>query len=199
VPSLDENPWQVLVDQQDRSVLDDREDVLRFQTEPLAEPLVLAGPALLTITVSARGGAGSIHATLVDVWPGGPARRLSSGAALIGRESRAVRIDLGEICCRLDVGRSLRLDLACTDFPRHPRSSGVASPLTATRLVPGELRVKLGDEARLTFHGVQRTRSPAKVSGLRRSAPDPTGQAPNAPARLASRTSGRGDLRHQTP
>lgn len=154
VPTLDENPWQVLVDQQDRSELDARDDVLRFETGPLHEPLVLVGPAAVSLTVSARGGAGSVHATLVDVWPGGPTRRLSSGAASVGREPRRVRVDLGEICCRLEAGRSLRIDLAGSDFPRHPRAAGGASALSATRLTPGELHLRLGEDASLSFHVV---------------------------------------------
>jgi putative CocE/NonD family hydrolase len=154
VPSLDENPWRVLFRQVDRSVLEHRADLVRFQTEPLAEPLVLAGPVAVAVTASARGGAGALHANLVDVWPGGSAHRLASGVATVERAPGRVRIDLGHASCRLEPGRSLRLELACSDFPRHPRTNGDASALTATFLRPGELRLRLGADATLAFHVV---------------------------------------------
>lgn len=152
VPSLDENPWQVLYRQADRSVLEHRGDLMRFQTEPLAEPLVLAGRVALAVTASARGGAGALHANLADVWPGGVAHRLASGVATVGRAPARVRVDLGDVCCRLKPGRALRLELACSDFPRHPRTDGDASALTTTSLHRGEVRLRLGADATLTFH-----------------------------------------------
>jgi predicted acyl esterase len=149
---LEENPWRVLYDQVDRSVLEARGDVMRFQTDPLTESAVLAGPAVLSVTASTRGGAGALHATLVDVWPGGVAQRLASGVAIVGRVPEPVTVDLGDICCHLEEGRSLRLELACSDFPRHPRTNGDTSALTATSLRPGELELRLGVDATLAFH-----------------------------------------------
>ncbi len=79
-----------------------------FQTEPLTEPCLLSSPAALTVTAPARGGAGALHATLVDLWPGSVANRLASGVAMVGRVPERVTVDLGDACCRLEQGRSLR-------------------------------------------------------------------------------------------
>ncbi len=151
VPSLDENPWSVLFIQSDRSLLDLREDVMLFQSEPLAEPMMLAGSALLGVTASARGGAGALHANLTCAWSSGVAHRLGGGAAMVGPTPERVRVDLGEVCCRLEAGQRLRLELACSDFPRHPRSAGPDSPFQATSLRGGELSVELGSGATLSF------------------------------------------------
>jgi hypothetical protein len=151
VPSLDDNPWRTLFRPADRAGLARRDDVRIFETPPLDRPLVLAGPARLRLAASSRGGAGALFATLVDVWPGGVARRLAGGVVTVGRSPATVTVDLGEVCCRLEAGRSLRLELAGSDFPRHPRPAGINEATTATLLRPGELRLALGMTARLSI------------------------------------------------
>ncbi|HYF11853.1 MAG TPA: CocE/NonD family hydrolase [Actinomycetota bacterium] len=162
VPTLEGNPWQVLHHAPDRSVLLERGDVVSFDTEPLEAPLVLAGPAVVSVEAAARGGAATLHAHLVDVWPNGVARRLASGAARLSRSRAPSRVDLGHACCRLEAGRVLRLELASSDFPRHPRPAGTASALTAEDLRPGEVFVALGGDAALTVTTVPG--SPAQLT-----------------------------------
>lgn len=144
VPTLQDDAWGVLMDPPDREELRARRDVEVFQTAPLERPLVLAGPATVRLEASSHGGARTLHANLVDVWPQGEARRLATGVAMVPRSPGSVAIDLGEVCCRIEPGRALRLELACSDFPRFPRSSGTEDPLRSTILRPGEIRLRLG-------------------------------------------------------
>jgi putative CocE/NonD family hydrolase len=150
VPTLEGNPWQVLLRPPDRSVLLERSDVVAFDTEPLDRPLVLGGPVVVSVEAAARGGAATLHAHLVDVWPDGVARRIASGVARLSRSPARTRVDLGQACCRLAAGRVLRLELASSDFPRHPRPAGTASALTGEDLRPGEVVIALGGGASLT-------------------------------------------------
>jgi putative CocE/NonD family hydrolase len=149
VPTLDDNPWNPLLRPADRAALPGRGDVLAFDSEPMGIRTVVAGDARVSVTASARGGASTLHATLVDVWPDGTARRLAGGVALLGRDPVPVTLDLGPIAMTFDVGRVLRLELAASDFPRHPRAAGGASMLSAETLSPGEVVVVMDDDARL--------------------------------------------------
>lgn len=151
VPTLDDNPWNTLLRPADRSPLLGRGDVLTFDSEPMRERTVVAGDVEMSLTASARGGASTLHATLVDVWPDGTARRLTGGVARLGRAPRPVKVDLGPIAMSLDAGRVLRLELAASDFPRHPRPAGDASMLTAKTLSPGELAVVMDDHSKLAL------------------------------------------------
>lgn len=156
VPDLIEDAWQPLAGLPDEREVEGREDVLTFTGEAAGEPLDLAGP----VTLAARVRAGApmhLSTKLVDVDPGGRARRILQGIALVPDptgDGALARVDLGNTGYRLRPGHRLRLEIACSDFPRSlPDMGDGRNAWTATEGVPRgqELVVGGAEGATLTL------------------------------------------------
>jgi hypothetical protein len=126
----------------DQRPLADRQDVLCFDTPPLAQPLELAGPVRARLRVSSDAPATDFTAKLV--WTPADARRpalnVCEGIARIpsvSGEALPVEVDLWHASARIPVGDRLRLEVSSSNFPRfdaHPNTPG--NPGHATRAKP---------------------------------------------------------------
>lgn len=150
VPDLVRDCWRPLLDLPDERRIEAREDVLTFTGEPARSPLDLAGPATLTATVRSRPGPMHLAAKLVDVYPSGRARRILQGIARVGDAAadRPVLVDLGHTGYRLRTGHRLRLEVACSDFPRYlPDMGDERDPWSATEGTVREQELVVGQGA----------------------------------------------------
>lgn len=146
-PDLIEDAWQSLAGLPDEREVETRGDVLTFSGEAAGEPLDLAGP----VTLEARVRAGApmhLAAKLVDVYPSGRARRILQGIALVPDptgDGALARVDLGNTGYRLRPGHRLRLEVACSDFPRYlPDMGDGRNAWTAVEGVPREQELVVG-------------------------------------------------------
>ncbi len=112
-----------------------------FTTEPLAEPLSLAGPASVDLSVAAPSGSAVLFAALYDVDADGAAVLPGGGVAPLrvrtGEVPALVRADLPVLAREVPAGHRLRLVVASTD-------AGYAMPVEPapyTVAVAGDLRV----------------------------------------------------------
>ena len=127
VPSTYVNPFSSLHEWSDERVVQSRGDVLTFSGEPVDEPLDLAGPVSAWITLGSTCSSMHVHAKLCDVFPDGSAHMLVRGELLV-REAdygRPVEVKMSHTAHRLRSGHSLRLSIACSDYPLylwHPGS-----------------------------------------------------------------------------
>jgi len=119
VPSALQDPFSALKYWPDEREIEDRDDVPTFTSEPAVAPLDLVGPVTAVLGVGSS--AASMHAVvkLLDVFPDGSSRMLVRGQAHVGRPHtrRPTSIDLGHTGYRVQVGHSLRLHVASSDFP----------------------------------------------------------------------------------
>src|SRR5207344_1896630 len=105
-----------------------RRDVAVFTSEPLAEPLTLAGRVVAHLRVGSDGPSMCVHVKLVDVAPDGGSHILLYGQELVDdpEESVPVQVYLGHTGHRVIPGHRLRLQIASSDYPLfvpHPGTS----------------------------------------------------------------------------
>ena len=138
-----------------------RGDLLRFTSPPLAQPLPLAGPGRIEVTLAADRPDADLIVHLLDVFPDGRAIPIQTGALRLryrnGFDQSAplptgqpvrVRVNLRDIAYHVAAGHRLRLTFAGSDFPRLARNPGVASdPNRAEQLSPVQITVSATPEA----------------------------------------------------
>ncbi|MFJ9898384.1 CocE/NonD family hydrolase [Streptomyces sp. NPDC091280] len=134
VPTLVPDSFAALLHHVDESPLHDRPDVLVFTTDPVTEPLDLAGPVRATLRVGTDGPSAQVFLKLLDVSPGGSAHVLVRGQRLIpGGAPAPVAFDLTHTGYRLRPGHALRLHIASSDFPMYvPHPGTEENPWLAT-------------------------------------------------------------------
>ena len=147
VPSL-AHPYYPLMQPVDQRSLTERPDVLFFATAPLQEPLDLAGPVTVGLTLRAGGGSTHTMAQLVDVHPDGSHQQVLEGAARIdGPWPAAAEVDLGHVGYRFRAGHRLGLRLAASSYPRYVVHPGTDEhPWTARHSRPQTQTVVLGGD-----------------------------------------------------
>lgn len=136
--------------------LADRPDVAVFQTGPLGDDVVIAGPVVARLFVSVDAPDADITVKLVDVHPDGAAFGITDGILRLRfREGYDTERPLvpGEIveavvepfatAYRFAKGHRIRLDVAASNFPKFDVNPQTGGPLGR----PGRLRV-----ARVTVH-----------------------------------------------
>ncbi|MFC5831348.1 CocE/NonD family hydrolase [Nonomuraea insulae] len=110
----------------DQRPLDERADVLRHQSEPLAERVEVSGHVELVARVSSTAPATDLTAKLIDVHPSGRAELLTDGivrvTGLVPGEVREVTVPLGAISNAFLPGHRIRIDVAGSNFPRFGRN-----------------------------------------------------------------------------
>jgi len=127
VPSTGEDPFAFLREAPDERSVEARPDVLTFTSVPLSEPLDLAGPINVQVTVGSSAPSTALFAKLVDVAPDGTTLMLTRGQVNVRAIDgpRPVRISLSHMGYRVLPDHRLRLHLASSDFPLylpHPGS-----------------------------------------------------------------------------
>ncbi|WP_294738617.1 CocE/NonD family hydrolase [uncultured Pseudomonas sp.] len=115
----------------DNRPLNERDDILSFQTEPLAEDLIVAGPLQVELWIDSNAPDTDFTAKLVDVYPDGYAMNITDGirraryrdswerpTLLKPGERVKVLIEPFATCNLFKRGHRLRLDIASSNFPR---------------------------------------------------------------------------------
>jgi len=132
----------------DRSQIHTRPDVLIFDSPVLDQPLLLAGPVVLTIDIDTDAPSFDLHAHLCELTADGRARPFTDGATRVvqgqGRSDAAVNVEMNDTCIRVPAGARLRLEISTSDFPRYDRNphNGVdALTATADDFTPVRLRL----------------------------------------------------------
>ena len=121
VPSTVLNPFALLLEWPDEREVERRDDVLTFTSEPVVEPLDLAGPVAVSLTVGSSGPSMHVFAKLCDVEPDGTAHMLVRGEQLVRGPAFGgpITISMSHTGYRLLPGHSLRLHIASSDFPLY--------------------------------------------------------------------------------
>ena len=118
---------------QERSEVDDCNDVLVFTTEPLQAATMLAGTVELTLSVRADQPCFDISAVLSRVTPDGHAFNLTQGHRRVESHDGAVSVGMRAMCATLPAGDRLRLSLAAANFPAFAVNPGSGA-------APGDVR-----------------------------------------------------------
>ncbi|MEM7687574.1 MAG: CocE/NonD family hydrolase [Pseudomonadota bacterium] len=140
----------------DQAPLDERNDILRFQTAPLSEDLNVSGPVEVVLYVSSDAPDTDFTAKLIDVHPNGKAYNILDGIQRMRWRERGrkpafmepgtvyeVRIHLQATSNLFKQGHRLRLDVSSSNFPRFDRNMNVrTAPALAAE----------GQSARNTVH-----------------------------------------------
>jgi putative CocE/NonD family hydrolase len=134
----------------DQSPLDGRRDILVYQSEPLAEELLVVGPVTLMLHAATDAPDTDFAVKLIEVGADGIAINLSFGivraryrggpgtdAPMVKNEPHAFAIELMPVGIRFRKGSRIRLDVASSDFPNFDRNHNTIADYWAD----GELRV----------------------------------------------------------
>lgn len=140
----------------DQSPLDDREDVLRFVTEPFSEPTEITGPISAEIYAETSAVDTDFMAKLIVVKPNGMAVNLVDGVIRARfregfEEEKLIEpgqvyrydIDMWATSYLLSPGDRLRVDITSSNYPRLARNLNTGAPFAKT----SEMKV-----ARQTLH-----------------------------------------------
>ena len=126
----------------DQRTVEMRGDVLVYTSEPLAEPLEVAGPVSVTLYVASDAPDTDFVARLVDVQPDGTAHPLTDGVTrmryregihehmppLVPGQVYEITIDLWATANIFLPGHRLRLDVTSSNFPRWERNLNTGGP-----------------------------------------------------------------------
>jgi uncharacterized protein len=147
IPSSVPNSFAFLHDYPDERDLLERGDVIAFWAEPQAEPLDLAGPVDLRVTVTSTAPSTDVFAKLFDVHPDGSARLIVRGQGTLheAHEGSPVSISMGHTGYRVRAGHRLALAVFSSDFPEfvpHPgtdenRWTATAQMVSTQTIHPG--------------------------------------------------------------
>ena len=162
VPSSVPNSFAFLHEYPDEAATARRPDVLSFVSGPAGEPVDLAGPVDLLVTVTSTAPSAYLFAKLLDEAPDGSARLIVRGQGELTDVSGSApaRIEMGHTGYRLRPGHRFRLHVASSDFPEYMRHPGTAeNPWLAATATPSTQRLLTRPDApaslRLTVLGGQ--------------------------------------------
>ena len=122
----------------------ERDDVLTFQGEPLAESLFVSGEIRVTLEVSSSAPDTAFTAKLIEVFEDGRAFNIRDSITSLGFRNGAdvrqdyvpgdrvsVTLDFWPIAWRMQPGSRLRLDVSSSDFPKFHAHTNRAGPWAA--------------------------------------------------------------------
>ena len=125
----------------DQAGLCDRDDVLTFQGEPLADSILISGDISVTLDVSSSAPDTAFTARLIEVFPDGRAMNIRDSITSLAfrngaefpqnytpGERASVTIDFWPIKWRLQPGSRLRVDISSSDFPKFHAHTNRAGP-----------------------------------------------------------------------
>ncbi|MET4157033.1 CocE/NonD family hydrolase [Agromyces sp. PvR057] len=149
VPSSVANAFAFLLDAPDEAALADRDDVVAFTTEPVADDLDLTGPVSATAVIASDGPGMDLFVRLLDVDERGRAFRIARGQVHLheARQAAHVEVDLGQLGYRLPAGHRLRVHVSSSDAPEFIPQPGTGEhPWGATELTTNRQRLHLGGD-----------------------------------------------------
>jgi len=122
---------------QDRSKVEERDDVLVYTSPALDAPLTIAGPVRSKLFIRADAPDADFVAKLVDVEPSGYCAPIAEGVLrarfrggrdreepLVPGEVAAIEVDLLAVAHVFAAGHRIRLEIAGSDFPKLDRNPG---------------------------------------------------------------------------
>jgi hypothetical protein len=117
----------------ERAAVEGRPDVLTFTTEPLSEPLALAGDVVADLHVSSSAADFDLACVLSRVFPDGRSFELASGYRRVctGMARERIAVPMRATCATLDPGDALRLSISGAAFPAYPVNPGSGADPTA--------------------------------------------------------------------
>jgi uncharacterized protein len=116
----------------DRSAIDARPDVLTFSSEPLLEPMTLAGDVATKLWLIADSQTFDVSCVLSRVSPDGAAMTLAHGHRSVkSGEDQVIEIPMRATCATIKSGERLRLSIAGANFPAYPINPGTGQNPTA--------------------------------------------------------------------
>lgn len=141
----------------DQRPLDDREDILRFITEPFDQKMEITGPLTVNLYASSSAPDTDFMAKLVVVQPDGFSFNLADGVLRAryreGFETPKLikpgevlhyEIDVWATSYVLQEGERLRVDITSSNFPRLNRNPNTGAPFgETTEMVPAEQTIYL--------------------------------------------------------
>jgi len=126
----------------DRRSVQERDDVLVYTTEPLADDLEVTGPVELEIHIASSAVDTDFTATLSDVHPDGTAIHICEGIRGVTFRGSLehptpiepgkvypLTISLWETSMVFKAGHRIRLDVSSSNFPRYVRNQNTGLPL----------------------------------------------------------------------
>lgn len=126
----------------DHSVLKDRDDVLDYTSQPLAEPVEFTGPFKAHLWVSTDAADTDFVAKLYRLTPDGKLRAIATGiqrlryrfgplkdAPVVPGKVVEISIDCWASSIQLDKGDRLRLEVSSSDFPTYARNLNTLEPI----------------------------------------------------------------------
>jgi uncharacterized protein len=121
----------------DKSPLRERNDVVRFATEPLQASLKIVGSVQVELNVRTSARDADFIARLIDVWPDGYAMPVVEGQVRLSRRARGsareriqpgktyrATLNLGTTALLVPAGHKLRLDITSSAFPMLEPNAG---------------------------------------------------------------------------
>lgn len=124
---------------QDQRPLDNRTDVLRYQTPPLDAALDVTGEAKATLWVSSDAVSTDFNAKLIDVYPDGYALLVTDAQTRVRLkpgEPKKVEIRLPPTSNLFARGHRIRIDISSSNYPQFEPNPGTGEPpLSWTRRV----------------------------------------------------------------
>jgi uncharacterized protein len=128
----------------DQSKLEERDDILVYITEPLADDMEITGPVKVTLWAATSAIDTDWTAKLIDIFPDGYRRNLQTGiiraryrnglqhpTALEPGQPVEYTIDLWAVCNLFKAGHRIGLEISSSDFPQFDRNTnagGVGGP-----------------------------------------------------------------------
>ena len=122
----------------DRSVVDHRPDVLTFTTEPLRQPITLAGDVSAELWLRADAPSFDVSCVLSRVDAEGQAVPVAQGYRLTRPEAdlgQGIEVSLRATCVTIKSDERLRLSIAASCFPAYPVNPGTGQYPTATSMM----------------------------------------------------------------
>ena len=127
---------------QSQKDVEEREDVLVYSTETLAEDVEVVGPVEAVLWASSSAVDTDFTAKLVDVLPNGDTYNVTEGIIRarfrngLDRESRLIpgaiyqyRIDMSATGIVFKAGHRIRVEVSSSNFPKHDRNMNTGNPV----------------------------------------------------------------------
>ncbi|XCM83609.1 CocE/NonD family hydrolase [Kitasatospora sp. HUAS MG31] len=146
----------------DNRPLEARDDVLTFTTDPLPEPVTIAGAVDAVLRIGTDTGHADVFARLCDVDPRNRSTNVCDGLRRLhlpegGPDTPAtVTVAMSSTAHRFPAGHRIRLQISGGAHPRFARHTGTGEPAaTTTRLAP--VRISLHHPSALALPVVEQT------------------------------------------
>ena len=164
VPFITDPSFAQIGGPDDYRQIEQRADVLVYNSEPLAEDVEVCGPIRVQLSAASSARDTDFMAKLIDVWPSGFAQRLIDG--MVRARFRAgmdkpsliepgrayvYDLDLWNTCQMYRKGHRIRLEISSSAFPKYDRNLNTGEALgKTTRMQAAEQKI-YHDRERLSY------------------------------------------------